>query len=190
MKMSEQKNESLLQEQKRTRPKIENLIPVYITGDNQKIVFDFVAWLRENKMSPGWAGFTNSWTANYKGKSICKITLCNNHEPSWSVTLPLRHVSKYEETIINERLQDIVWDNQQFCVHKDRSGRTDVHCNPNKECAGGVIRTIFGKEIDGVCRYSWFARFLDPDEATINGIKRLLELEQRTRAENAAKKSK
>ena len=58
--MPEEKNGSLLQEQKRTKPKIEDLIPVYVAGDNPQNAFDLVAWLRENKMSPGWAGFTNS----------------------------------------------------------------------------------------------------------------------------------
>ena len=111
--MSEQKNESLLQEQKRTKPKIEDLIPVYVAGDDQRNAFDFVAWLREKKMSPGWAGFTNSWTANYKGKSICKITFKyydwgDDDEHSWFVILPLRHVGEYGGTIISEGLQEIV----------------------------------------------------------------------------------
>ena len=184
--MTEHNNESLPQEQRKTKPKIEDLIPVYIAGDMQKNAFEFVTYMRESKMSPGWSGVANSWKANYKGKTICNITLkwcdwVDNNKYCWFVIPYLHHLSQYEEAIINEGLQDLIWNNQQYCVHKDGSGRTGVGCNPNKACAGGENRTFYGKEIVGVCRCSAPARFYDPNEATINGIKRLLELEREAR---------
>ena len=55
--MSEQKP-CLLDEQRKARPKIEDAIPEYMDGTMKAAALDFIAWLRANKMSPGWAGFT------------------------------------------------------------------------------------------------------------------------------------
>ena len=50
--MSEQDTNSLYQEQKKIKPEIEKIILELLDGDVKKAAFDFVAHLRENKMSP------------------------------------------------------------------------------------------------------------------------------------------
>ena len=47
--------------QSKTKPKIEEVIPEYLTGDNKQRALDFATWLRTNKMSPAWK-ITNGWS--------------------------------------------------------------------------------------------------------------------------------
>ena len=89
----------------------------------------------------------------------------------WHVSLSLEYADKYKEAIMNEKLQNILWDNIFYCTHYRRNGKG---CNPNKSCAGGRNITILGKEIKGICWSRTHAVITNPDETTLNGIKKLL----------------
>ena len=91
----------------------------------------------------------------------------------WAVTPYLDNVGEYEEAIIAEGLQNVLWDNLYHCVK----------CFPDRDCArrGGMTRTIFGRECEGLCVGRRPFCFYDPDEAAVDCIKRLLELEERAR---------
>lgn len=194
--MPEEKTVSLYQQQKATKPLIEDVIPEYLDDDMKKSALDFIAYLRANKMKPAWT-LTNQWKAVYKGRNICRITLSpwNQHKKyKWVVTAYLEHIKDYEAIIINEELQNFVWDNVFYCVQKPKESFPAEElrnyalrwpCNI-WGCAPGKNITICGKELTNICRnsnrqYFWFH---DPDEATINCIIRLLELEQKARVEN------
>ena len=111
--MSEQKPCSL-DEQKKNRPKIEDVIPQYLAGDKIKSALDFIAYLRTNKMSPGWAGFTNAWKATNKGRTICYIKLgagsgaSNIKNNKWVVTPFLENLSKYEASLARYSVHHIL----------------------------------------------------------------------------------
>ena len=188
--MPEQKNVSLYQQQKAIKPLIEDIIPEFLDGDMRKSALDFVAHLRANKMKPVWC-LTNQWNANYKGKTICKIHLRNGgggwsnierrDRDYWIIQLYRSHMHEYEETIMNDGLQNIIWDNIVYCRSCKPKGESRVGCAP------GVNIKLLGKEIKGVCGCNWTTWIFDPDEATVNGIKRLLELEQKARTESVHK---
>ena len=195
--MSEQ-NPCLLDKQKKTRPQIENIIPEFMDGDMKRSALDFAAWLRENKMSPGWAGFTNAWKAANKGRTICYIKLgagsgaSNIRNNIWVVAPFLENLDKYEDKVIGENLQGLLWDNVFYCVQKPKESLPPEEirhyaltypCNI-WNCAPGKDMTVCGKELTNICRngnrqHFWFH---DPDEKTLNAIKRLLELEKEARA--------
>ena len=113
-------------EQKKIRPKIEDIIPQYLDGDEKKSALEFIAYLRANKMSPGWAGFTNAWKATNKGGTICYMKLgagsgaSNIKNNKWVVAPFLENLSKYEDNIINENLQPLLWENVFYCVQKPK----------------------------------------------------------------------
>jgi hypothetical protein len=171
--MPEEKKLSLYQEQKAIKPLIEDIIPEYLNGDAKSRALNFAAYMRENKMKPMWGGVVNSWKAVYKSKPICVIQMRKNHwkdKYSWVLILNLKHMNEYEETIMNEDLQYTIWDNLFYC-----GGCHIPPCNKKNFI-------ILDKEVQGICGGTYlFVRFGDPDEATINSIKRLLELEQQAR---------
>ena len=181
-----------LQYQRKNRPKIEDVIPHCVAAEQQKTALDFIAWFRENKMNPGWSGVHNAWDAKCKGSTICKISLRNpgwaltgDNERSknytWVIKLYLNHKSAYEEAIINEGLQSIIWDGMYECT---------ACLGGKKPCLGGRDYTVYGKEYKGVCPHSFYREIFDPDETTLNGVKRLLELEKQARNDVTNKKTK
>jgi len=191
--MPEQKTASLYQQQKAIKPLVEDIIPEHIEGGMKNSALDFIAWLRANKMKPAWT-LTNQWKAVYKGRNICRITLSPWNEfkkVMWVVTAYLEHIKEYEDAIINEDLQNFVWDNVIYCVQKPKESFPPVEyryyalkspCN-TWGCAPGKTGVVCGKELTNICRnsnrqYFWFH---DPDDASLNVIKRRLELEQTAR---------
>jgi len=173
-----------MSEQKKTKPIIEDNIPEYIDESIKKSIQDFAAYLRENKMQPVW-NHGQEWWSSYKGEVICVIQLplpVNGYENTWLVNLHLCHINQYEELVTNEGLQNIILDNEIYCVHG--SDKLGVGCSPNSPCIGGETRTILNKEIKGICRRSSKStRIWTPDQVTLDGIKRLLEIEKKARDE-------
>jgi len=181
----------ILRTQKVNKPKIEDVIPVYLDGDMRKIALDFAAYMRENKMQPVWC-LSNAWKAVYKGKCICYIRMPSGpydnqfDQPRmpegdrsrnfWVVTPYLNHISEYEWVIMEEGLHDLISENLYRCNS----------CHPDRDdCAlhRKDTRTILGNEVNGLCWGRPAYWFWNPGEAEINCIKRLLELEKKARTE-------
>jgi len=174
-----------LEFQRENKPKIEDVIPFCVADEQQQTALDFIAWLRANKMTPGWSGVHNAWDAKCKGKTICKISL---RTPGWALTgdnacaknytwvikLFLNNRDKYEESIISEGLQHTIWDGLYECTS----------ClGGKKPCNGGSDYTVYGKAFTGICGHSFFREIFDPDEALLNDVKKLLVMEQKVRME-------
>ena len=163
--MSEEKPISLFNEYKKNKVTPEERIPVHIAdGEKQKAALDLVSWLRANKLSPGCYGI-NRWKASNKGTGICFLLLEND---SMRVRLDLTYMKEYEESIMAEGLQQFVFDKISYCHH----------------CAGckpGIDITLLGRELKDICR-TMILYIQDPDEAAVDCIKKLLELEKKARA--------
>ena len=182
--MPEKSKLVLSKEQKITKPLIEDVVSDFLCGDMKKNALDFIAYLRANKIKPVWA-VTNGWKATYKGKVLYYIRLHTDEwktshlkslygKHSWVVTLFIEdNMSKYEDTIIDEGLQNFIWDN----VHQCMVCRSPCHGKmpPHRDT------TALGKEIKGICHSRELTWVFDPDETALNCIKRLLELEQNAR---------
>ena len=192
--MAEQKAASLYQQQKVIKPLIEDVIPVYLDGDRNVAAMDFVAYMRDNRMKPTWC-LTNKWKATYKGKAICNISISTCNEmgyhrghyehpgapPSWIINPYLTHMDMYKEQVMDEGLQDVVWNHIFRCVYSNETPSFGIGCNPNKPCAPGGNIMVLGKEIMYNCCNHLTIVFWNPDGATIKDIKRLLELEKKAR---------
>ena len=169
----QKKGPSLYRRQKDAKPLIEDVIPEYLDDQMKKTALDFSAWLRENKLTPGWT-LSNTWNSRYKGKTIYTVVLGEevwNNSKFWFVSLNLIHLDEYEESIVSAGLQKIVWDNIKYCES----------CTG---CAPGRDATLFGKCCAGLC-YKPDITVCDPDGKTIDGVKKLLEFEKSARDENA-----
>lgn len=197
--MTDRGKESLSRSQMQAKPRIEDVIPDYLGGEKRQAALDFVQFLRANKMSPSWVS-ANTWKAGYRGKGICGVGIRtpeggNNRgyygrpggEPSFVIFPALPHMDEYKAQIMEEGLQDIIWNNAFYCVCSAKNRSLGKGCNPNKPCAGGKTITVLGREIENICLGHLVIWVFDPDAAAALGIKRLLELEQKARAEHSGK---
>jgi len=196
--MSEQNDLTNLHVQRKLRPKIEDVIPIMVSEDNQQNALDFVAWLRENKMSPCWVPrLQNTWNVNCKGRMLCRIGHTKRND--WMCTLYLTNIERYEGIILSENLQDFVWDRVTFCVFARNMDRPadapeikrvasmgappGTTCKWKAKCA--VTVTICGKEFQYKCGNDTFKSYIftNPNKAEIAAIKRLVQLEKQARYE-------
>ena len=178
------KSEEYFKQQAKTKPKIEDVIPEFLDGNNKKIALEFVAYLREKKLNPRWAT-QNVWKPLHKGKPILRIRL-PKHEGqwpnpkhseetawmgTWCVMLQLRELKlRFDEQDFDEGMKNFIRNNLFNCTPNCTGG-----CNPNKTL-------IFGKEIKNRCGMeSGHLCILNPDETEMGYIKTLLELEIETR---------
>ena len=160
--MSKQK-ESLYREQKKIKPKIDDIIANIISGEKLKLANDFIAYLRENKMNPAWSS-ANSWIVKYKGKSLLYIKLLDKSN-SWRIMMPPDggwedYDGEFQSA---EHLKEIVWANINYC--------TD--CSSCK----GWRKTILGKECENVCHIS--IHFMNPGVEEIESLKKLVQVKRK-----------
>ena len=183
--MSEQNEITLLRVQRELKPKIEDVIPEYLIDDMGKNAINFVTYMQENNMTLRWAGVHNAWKANYKGKPICYVRLADGSAPAWlssannaklTITPYLNNINEYQEKIINEGWQNLIWDNLYYCKVCGNG------CAPGKDIA------ILNKDFKGLCNGIFCCRFsvsfVNPDEITVNRIKKMLEWEKQARTKN------
>jgi hypothetical protein len=176
--MSGQKEMTWRQIQKATKPPVEQIIPECLGGEKAKLALEFAAYMRDNDMELRFGGVTDTWTYKFKGKAICKVRLrANYYGYDWLLCLCVYHMDKYESEIQSKGLRDFVFDNLS---HHHRCGGT---------CGHERRTTVFGKEAV-VCWKELGIMVGDPDEAMVDDIKWILELEKKGRDESAASAKK
>ena len=197
--MPEEKKLTILQEQRKTKPEIDGFITEYLDGDLKANALEFVAWLRANKMPPRWGGRINTWRSVCKSKQICTIQINvlhmtgghrgffddrPGHPPCWVIRPWLDNRESYRESIMEGGLQDLIWNHARHCVFSEKTTTPGLGCNPGKTCAPGRDVTVLGKTVTNNCCGYFSMQVWNPDEVTISGVKRLLEFEQKARAES------
>ena len=155
--------------QTKTRIKIDDAINEYIENENEKkIILDFIAWLRKNKMSPSWNA-RNSWKVSFNKHKVFILNVDKN-----IITIRRYFVNFTNECqtfIINNNLQNLVCNNMTMCSRLENKSCTG--CPPSPDFTGISIN-ICGKEIKNICR-GVIMKFVNPDYETLAGIKKLLE---------------
>ena len=153
-------NLTLAQEQQKVKPKIEDVIGERLEGDRQKNALDFIAFLRENKLSPVRMDI-GSYAVKHKGKSVCNIYI----RDGWWMIRHRPSVLEYndENKFMDDELTKFVLDNVNppECKNKNCPGWTRDH----------VI--ILGKQFDKVCN-CWPLRIDNPDGETLECCKKLV----------------
>ena len=182
--------------QKTIKPSAEDVIPDVLSGDMRERALQFATYMRENKMPlKMYTTSRQSQSANYRGKTICQLYLYAAMDKncvlrtmtgaqSWIVIPSIEHLSIYEDIIVNEGLQNILWENPYYCVwgeNSELSGEKERGCAPTKGCVGGVDIALCGKTLKDVCRWRTNPFVRNPDDVQMEAIKRLLELERKAR---------
>ena len=164
--MSEQKKETIVQIQARTKPKIEEIIPEYLDGESKQSLIDLLEFCYANGIKIKWAA-TNRWGFVFKsvgigmiyiGKSPCMPKTPNGgvfEKNKWYTAVHLE-----TEVVEKENLAEVIYRNVLPCVRGP------------KACCDTV--TILGKEFENRCPESG-SRFANPDAETLGCIKKLLE---------------
>lgn len=165
---------------------IEDRIPLILTDSAIAAAQEFAAYLREKKIKLKWTGLQHNYSETgqtHVGKGICYIGLGDMHlrgkKDGWLISVTLENLDKYAEAIIDEGLQDFIWDNIYFCDKTPADA-----CNGGEKsiyaCHRGIDLTVLGKELKYVCRLrnkTVCVYVYDPDETAISRVKRLIELE-------------
>jgi len=124
--------------QKVHKPMIEDIMPEYLSRNDLRIALNFMAFLRENKISPRYASY-NSWVAKSGGKNVCYIKILRN-SPGWCIS-PSFDFAEYEKRIIHEDMRNLILDSIVSLRCEDKAG---TRC-------GMKNKTLFGKTFDLMC---------------------------------------
>lgn len=163
--MSEKSKVSLYQAQKKTKPKVEDVINELLEGDRKKNALDFVAYIKSFKMTPHWAS-ANSWAVSYKNKRVCYIKVGDHvsMEGAWYIRPSVEYNDALFTYITKEKLEEFIWDNLHYCRACGR-------------CAPGRRAVVCGKEFDHVCNAILF-EFHNPDVMTLECAKKLVKFKR------------
>jgi len=161
-------------EQRKVKPKVEEIILEQLHGETRQVALEFIAYLRANKMSPTWSS-KNNWKCSYKGKPLCWVKINHDGRNEWQVCF-MFEINNFDQSDIDEELLQFYWANPARCTYHE-------HChgfiyakgeiNPNEEFAG-FKRTIIGKEFDNMCWLGGVSFPVNPDKKTIEYIKKTL----------------
>jgi hypothetical protein len=166
-KMTKEEHHALINDQKKTKPEIENVIKNFLKGDSLKNAMDFISFLKDNNMNPRWAS-GNKWrVTGKKSKPICVIYLggLNHHYSAylkigdWQIMELEGLERKYlDEFSSDDIMKEFVWANVKPCV---RCGS----CGPHK-------RAYIGKKFDECCGLY----IINPGAKELKLVKKLVEV--------------
>ena len=150
--------ETISQEQRKTKPKLEDFIAAHLNAEWQQDVLTFLDYCKDKKISYPWSS-KNTWTLKSKGKSIGLIWIGGDKwvdgkwvsdnledDSGWAVGVGYSELLHYSDFIEKENLQDI------FLTSLKRCSKCSSGCPP-------YTVKILGKEYYNICR----SRFLDRD---------------------------
>jgi len=150
--------------------KIENFITEFLATDAQKNALEFVAYLRASEMQfERGTGYWESklyWIIKYKDEIVCFILIGSEEKPGpdpWTIWSDDSGSNCFADFPLDEQMKEVAWKNVDICGN---CGGCDK--------PGGSRKTIFGKEINNVCRTTM--RFIDPDAETLECMKKMVEI--------------
>ena len=158
----------------KVKQKIEDVAVDLLDGDIKKNTIEFVKYLKENELSISQHR-ANIWRVNFLKKALCDITL-----KSGSITyIPKFDYSEdFDDYAMKENLHEVIWGNLSKCTFCG-NGACLKETKKNMETFNGFSKTYFGKVFHVTCKHRE-AVFLNPDEQTMNCIKKLIEYQQDT----------
>lgn len=145
---------------------IEDYINGNLMGEAKTIALDYVAFLRANDVefykdnSPCWKNKIYYWL-KFMGEIIGFLAVKDPDEPENLWTVWSDDSQAFETENIDVQIKEEAWKHMDFC------------CNCGS-CAGGKIKTVFGKEFNGVCGCTF--RIDNPNINDLSFLKNLFEL--------------
>jgi len=161
--------ETLAQEQRRTKPKFEDIIASRASMDDEakQVAFAFLDYCNAKNITYRWSS-TNRWNLNAKSKAlgyIC-IGVRSRDDDSWSIMLDLRELLQYEDFIQKENLTEIIYSNIHYCEKCNQAMCGKSEENPK-------ITEVLGREFRNLCSVS--ASFKNPTAKALDDIRKILD---------------
>ena len=189
--MSEQKKETIVQVQAKTKPKIEDMIPEYLDGEAKQSMLKFLEVCKTHGVKTKWSA-TNRWKLVLNGENIGMIYMAT--KPCYDVNQGFLKNEWYtftnnssnlifgalnKEGISEKEKEDIV-----YVIHRNLK----TCANTKKRCVPLKSITIFGKEYnesDNLCSdcggTNFQIMFTNPDERTLYWLNRAFEAKREKR---------
>jgi hypothetical protein len=105
-------SESIAQEQRRTKPRFEDIIESResMSDDEKQIAFAFLEYCNAKKITYTWSS-TNRWNLRAKGKIIGYICIGvrSRDDNSWRILLDMKELLQYEDFIQEVGLAGIIY---------------------------------------------------------------------------------
>ena len=157
------KKETLAQEQRRTKPKLDDIITSRASMDEEakQVAFAFLDYCNAKNITYKWSS-TNRWNLNAKGKRIgyIGIGVRKHDDNSWNIIIGLSELLQYEDFIQKEGLAEVICNNIHYC-----EGCNKVVCSRSA--------TILGKEYHNLCGVG--VCFKNPDAKALKSVKKILD---------------
>ncbi len=152
-----------------TQHNIKDVITEVFKGSEKSKLLEFVDFLKSNDMEfeRGTGYWENQlyFMVKYHNEYVCFILINGTGDESDLAPLTIWSDDSgskwYENYPIKVHQKEIAWSNVDFCVS----------CGA---CGGGICKNIFGRTFNNVCRTTM--RFVNPDEKTLEFIKRIVEI--------------
>ena len=155
--------ESIAQEQKRTKPKFEDIVATRasMSDEEKQVAYAFLEFCNAKEITYTWSS-TNRWNLRAKGKIIGYICIGvrSRDDNSWRILLDLKELLQYEDFIKNECLTEIIDNNINYCER----------CNHKNPCFGSA--TILGKEFSNLCGIS--VSFKNPNPEALDNARKII----------------
>ena len=170
--------QSLYKQQKKARPKIEDVICEHFDTDIRQNALDFSKWLRVNKMSPSFSA-TNTWQFKHKGETVGFIKIDSQEwQTAGSIT-----GNKAKKTTFNICFSPYKTRRGDYYDFINSEGLKDEVINGLSPCLSlhercsnyriGWTMTVCGQEVKNKCK-KYYLMFPNPDINVIDKIKQVI----------------
>ena len=150
---------SLYQQQKKLKPRAEDVIQASLPPVHREQAMRFLAFLKSLRMTPQWAS-VHSWTVSYKGKRVCHIKVSAG-AGTWYIRPSLQYDEALDAFCRKEQLTELMLKNVHHCVACGR-------------CAPGKKAVFFGAALEHVCCAPIDFEFHNPDDEELNCVQKLV----------------
>jgi len=158
--------ETLAQEQRRIKPRVEDLITARanMNEEAKQLAFSFLEYCIDKNIKYDWSS-TNRWNLKIKGRSIgyVGIGVRKIDDDSWNIIFGINELLQYEYFILKEDLAETIHNNIHFC------GK----CHSKHETCALKSATILGKEYHNICGGN--VCFKNPDSVTIASVRKIID---------------
>ena len=164
--MPKSNNVSLFQEQKKSKPTVDELVQSIEDAELQHRVEEFVSFLKDCKMNPSWYA-TNSFNYGCKGKRVLRLMFDRKDRHAGRDNAVEMHVLLADGEELDAYLAKLPQEERDsFTKHK-------FFCRACGKCAPGKRFAVLGETYEGVC-HLFHIVFADPTQQQLDDIKGLI----------------
>jgi len=167
------KSESAASPKERKTPqKLEDYVSEMLEGETQANALDFLAWLKENKLTRKKWG-ESAWIYQAEDSERGRFSI---KKGMWRVSVRAPYSApEFQDFLTQENLLDIVHANMNKCRRCDHTHLCAAKVGEDKEKFIGFKKTVLGREFDDLCGVG--TNFVNPDKKALECIEKIIEYE-------------